>query len=348
MASILTFVSNQFDDPIFEGLGNGVFYATLIDSIGCKDTSNIVTIIEPDELLLELELTQDNLCFGDELAIICPTIEGGSIPYTIQLVDPVSETENIALGECFENLGCFDGQGNYEINITDENGCMVNDEIEIYCPAEIEVTAIQNDIECFGEDDGTLALSITGGTNELTIDFSHPDFIQIVQEGPVDLLIEDLEPNLYVLTVTDVNGCSFEEEYEFIEPDGINVEYTVTDIQCFGECNGTVSFLASGGSGTLDFTITDLEGTPADETALCAGDYELILTDENFCQAIDTIAIIEPEEIQFTIETTDVSCFGAGDGTICISEVSGGVGEVQWQISSPPTEATELGTEPCF
>jgi hypothetical protein len=140
----------------------------------------------------------------------------------------------------------------------------------------------------------------------------------------------------------------FTEEYEFTEPEGINVDFTVTDIQCFGECNGTVDFLASGGTGVLDFTITDLEGTPADENALCAGEYELILTDENFCQAIDTIEIIEPEEIQFTIETTDVSCFGAEDGTICISEVSGGVGEVQWQISSPPTEATELATDPCF
>ncbi|MFT5981053.1 MAG: gliding motility-associated-like protein [Flavobacteriales bacterium] len=343
-----TFVSTQFDDPIFEGLGDGLFYTTMIDSLGCKDTCNTVNIIEPDELLLELDLTQDNLCFGDEVAIICPAIEGGAIPYTIQLVDPDSETENIILGECFENLGCFDGQGNYEITITDDNGCTVSDEIEVFCPTEIEITTIQNDIDCFGDDDGSLAFNITGGTEELTIDFSHPDFIQIVQAGPVDVLIEDLEPGVYTLTVTDVNECVFTEEYEFTEPEGINVDFTVTDIQCFGECNGTVDFLASGGTGVLDFTITDLEGTPADENALCAGEYELILTDENFCQAIDTIEIIEPEEIQFTIETTDVSCFGAEDGTICISEVSGGVGEVQWQISSPPTEATELATDPCF
>lgn len=343
-----TLVSTQFDDAIFEGVGEGVYYTTMMDSLGCKDTCNVVSIIEPDELLLDLALTQDNFCFGDANAIICPTVEGGVLPYTIEAVGPDSETETIALDECFENLGCVDGQGNYEIIVTDDNGCTVNDEIEVYCPAEIEVTVIQNNIDCFGDDDGSLAFSITGGTDDLTIDFTHPDFVQIVQSGPVDLLISDLEPGTYTLTVTDVNNCSYTEDFEFIEPEEIIADFTSTDIQCFGECNGTVDFIASGGTGALEFSITDLLGITADENALCAGEFIVTLTDDNFCQAIDTVEIIEPEEILFTIETTDVSCFGAGDGTICISDVTGGVGEVQWQISSPPTASTELGTEPCF
>ncbi|MDG1261046.1 MAG: gliding motility-associated C-terminal domain-containing protein [Flavobacteriales bacterium] len=343
-----TLVSTQIDDPVFDNVTEGDYYLSIMDSFGCKDTTNLISIVEPDELLVTLAMPEDNLCFGDVIADICPTITGGTVPYTIEAVGPDSEVEEIELDECFENLGCIDGQGNYDIIITDDNGCVAEADTVVFCPADLVITTEQTVIDCFGDDDGELEINITGGTGELTIDLDTPGFVQIVQEGPVDIEVLDIVPGTYTLTVVDENNCSTSEEYVFEEPAEIIVDYTSTDIQCFGECSGTVEFIASGGTGDLVFTITDLEGGAADQSALCAGDYEVIITDANNCQAIDTVNIVEPLQIQFTAATTDVTCFGAGDGTICISDVIGGVGVVQWQIVSPPTQATDLGTLPCF
>lgn len=341
-------VESQLNDPSFDLIVEGDYFIAISDTVGCLDTSADFSIVEPPELVVTIDQTSDNLCFGDELGEFCPTISGGIPPYNIEIQNPDGTTTQIDEGECFSNLGCFNGQGNYTIVITDQNGCEYTEDVEVFCASEIVVEAVTNPILCNGDASGSIELDITGGTGNLTIDFTDPDFVQVVQPSPIILTIEDIDPGIHTLTVTDENGCSFTQEFDLQEPDALEAIFNTVDVLCFGDCTGSVNLVASGGTFPYTLTILDENDEEQDATALCSGVYTAIATDGNGCTVEQEVTIGQPDQITFSTVLTDVSCFGAGDGEICVSDVSGGTGVVQWQITSPPTEATELGTLDCF
>ncbi|MCH2197826.1 MAG: gliding motility-associated C-terminal domain-containing protein [Flavobacteriales bacterium] len=343
-----TIVSTTVDDFIYEGLGEGDYFVVFTDEVGCIDTTDAFGFVEPEVLELTLNQTADNLCFGDAIAEWCPTITGGTIPYNIDLINPDSSVDSFNDGDCFSNLGCIDGQGDYTVNITDDNGCQVSEDISVTCPEEIVIDATTSPILCNGLETGAVEVNITGGTGVLTLDFTDPDFNFTPQEAPIDLTISDLGAGQYTLTITDENNSQETQIFDLIEPDALDVTFTSTDIVCFGECSGVIEFIADGGTGPFELVVTDLDGNVEIPTELCAGEHIATVFDNNDCPFIDTLTITEPPQIVFNLDTTNVSCFGANDGEICISNVTGGTGVVQWQISSPPSEATALGTEPCF
>lgn len=343
-----TLVASQVDNPVFEGVGAGDYFIAMIDEIGCIDTIPDFTFTDPPGLNVTVELTQDNLCGGEDIAEICPTITGGQEPYTITIDGPGGFTQEINDGECFSNLSCVDGDGLFTVTVSDQSGCSFSEEVTISCPEELIVTTEVDPILCNGDNDAVISIDATGGTGLLTVELDVPDFTFDPAEAPFSIEVTDVTPGIYTLTVTDENNCVHTEEIEITEPDVLTAEFTETDMQCFGNCDGTISFLAAGGTAPYNLVVTDVDGNTQDADELCAGVYTATVTDDNGCQVTEEIEITEPAEILYEIGTTDISCFGEGDGQICVTNVTGGTGVVQWQISSPPSEATDLGTTECF
>lgn len=341
-------VTSQVDDLIFDDLGAGEYYVAITDTYGCLDTAQAFTIVEPDELEVTIDFTQDNDCFGDAMAELCPTITGGIEPYLIEAIGPDGTVTEINDGECFSNLGCVNGQGNYTVTVTDQNGCSYTEDFDIACPEAIEVDATTFPILCNGDASGSIDLTITGGTGDLTITFTDPDFTTIVQPAPLNILIEDIDPGIHTLDIVDANGCTYTQDFDLQEPDPLESTFVPTDVLCFGDCTGTISNVASGGTSPYTLTVFDADGIQQDPTALCEGEYTATTTDANGCEVSETVIIGQPDEITYTLTQNDLSCFGAGDGEICIADVTGGTGQVQWQITSPPPASTPLGTEPCL
>lgn len=95
--------------------------------------------------------------------------------------------------------------GSYEVTVFDATGCEMVMQIEVasFPPIEMvvdEVTAAQN-----GEPNGSAKISITNGTGPFTYEWRD-------QENYLFSTQEDLEnafPGIYVLTITDANGCVF-------------------------------------------------------------------------------------------------------------------------------------------
>ncbi|MEO1712685.1 MAG: SprB repeat-containing protein, partial [Bacteroidota bacterium] len=110
-----------------------------------------------------------------------------------------------------------------------------------FCDSSVTITlevlpeldlAVTTTSSCFGENDGSAVLEITGGLPPYLINWSSPT------QG------EDLLPGTYSVSVTDDNGCSAIEVFT-IEQSGVDaLEYEVTDISCFGFSNGQLFILS--------------------------------------------------------------------------------------------------------
>lgn len=343
-----TLINSQTAETTFEDLLAGDYFIAMVDEVGCRDTIQDITFTDPPGLNVTVNFTQDNLCGGEDIAEICPEIVGGQPPYTVTIDGPAGYFEEINAGECFSNLSCADGDGLFTVTVSDQSGCSYTEDVTISCPEELVVTTEIDPILCNGDGNASISVDATGGTGILTVDLDVPDFTFDPATAPWSFEVTDVVPGTYTLTVTDENNCVHTEELEIVEPAVLEVEFTDTDVQCSGDCDGTITFEAVGGTPPYTLIVTDGDGNTVDADALCAGEYTAVVTDDNGCEVTETLEITEPDLIAYEVESTDISCFGAGDGQICISNVAGGTGEVQWQISSPPTESTELGTEPCF
>ena len=79
-------VSQQVGNPEFTGVQAGEYFVTMLDtartaawsSNTCMDTTANVVFIDPEEIALSVDLTQDNLCGGEDIATICFDASGGT------------------------------------------------------------------------------------------------------------------------------------------------------------------------------------------------------------------------------------------------------------------------------
>src|SRR5690606_8200128 len=57
--------------------------------------------------------------------------------------------------------------GKYVVTVTDENGCIALDSVEIFEPAQL-IAGIDSThhILCFGDDDGALRVAVSGGAGD--------------------------------------------------------------------------------------------------------------------------------------------------------------------------------------
>ena len=107
--------------------------------------------------------------------------------------------------------------GDYTTTIMDENGCTTDVTFTVSQPDELIASASVLDVSCFGENDGSAILSISGGTGEYTTE---------------DL--SNLSAGEYTTTVTDENGCTTDVTFTVSQPDELIASASVLNVSCFG------------------------------------------------------------------------------------------------------------------
>ncbi len=276
-------------------------YGVTVDDGVCAITRNN-TIVEPEAIVLSA-VTTDIDCYGDTTGTIDLTMSGGTPPLEV-LWSNGEETEDLA------DLPA----GDYTVTVTDANGCQETLTETISQPAQaLEVNETIVDIECYGDSDGEIQLSISGGTPAYDIEWD---------TGETTETLTGLTPGDYTVTVTDANACSTTESYNLISPPVF--EFTAIDpedVLCHGDTTGSISAGATGGTGTLSYEWT-LDGEPGVYSTnpniddLGVGDYSLEVTDENGCMIDTTLTIEEPEPLSLSFDVTPITCQGYDDGSI--------------------------------
>ncbi|MDR3236136.1 MAG: SprB repeat-containing protein, partial [Prevotellaceae bacterium] len=287
--------SNGVTTPNVETLASGSYEVTLTDENGCT-TTNKFDVSQPEKLQITATKITDVTCFGQSDGVIQTGASGGVGSYTYQWSNDAT-TPNV------ETLAA----GSYEVTLTDENGCTTTNKFDVSQPEKLQITATKIvSVTCFGQSDGVIQTASSGGVGSYTYQWSN---------GAITPNIETLAAGSYEVTRTDENGCTITNKFDVSQPNKLQITAAkITDVTCFGQSDGVIQTVSSGGVGSYTYQWSNGATTPNIAT-LAAGSYEVTLTDENGCTTTNKFDVSQPNKLQITAtKITDVTCFGFSDG----------------------------------
>ena len=170
---------------------SGWYYLLVQDSIGCEQSDSIFI---PSSNPPDIDLTSQNLsCFGSQDGSVSATATGGQSPYSYIWSNGMTSS-------AINNLSA----GTYVVTITDDNGCVGYDEVEVFQPEPIEIEATITSETCFGAMDGSIDLSSVGGIAPYTYFWTNGSFFASTED------INGLVAGTYLLGIVDNNGCTMD------------------------------------------------------------------------------------------------------------------------------------------
>ena len=293
--------SYNLDGPLQEGE-----YSVYIETdLGCGTTDPITVEIDFDVLNVNADIT-NNDCFGGSLGSIDLTVENQ--------INPVSY--NWSTGETTASIANL-SSGQYDVTITDTNGCYSELNLDITNPPELQGN-ISNVIHPNQDNPlGSATATIEGGT---------PPYSYFWSNTETQSTATMLPPGENVLTVFDDLGCEFQTSI-IINP-VFELDVTSTNVSCGDECDGTIDLSIEGGE--PPYIIMWNNGSASQQlTDLCANNYTALITDQAGTQLTVEVLIIEHPAIEIDAMYSNEVCSASADGYINIL-ASGGIPEYSY------------------
>jgi gliding motility-associated-like protein len=167
----------------------GDYSVTITDASGCTFVA-MATITQPAVALTAgVSWLSEISCNGASDGQITFMASGGAAPYEYSLN-----------GGAFQASAAFSGLGanTYTVTVRDINFCQAEISATLSNPAVLTLDFSKTDASCPAEADGSITLSISGGTQPYNVYWA---------DGTITLAREDLMPGTYRVGVTDHNGC---------------------------------------------------------------------------------------------------------------------------------------------
>jgi hypothetical protein len=242
-----------------------------------SDTTNTVTlyfnVLEPTPVTI-VSIADTAICYKGT-AQANAYVYGGNYPY--QTLWSNGST----------NTSTFLTAGVHFISITDANGCLTTESLTVYEADSISINALTTNISCNGLQDGEITLTITnGGTAPFQYSANNGTNYQTTNT------FYNLAAGTANFLIIDANGCGNDITATINQPEELISIINTTDASCFGECDGTATPSASGGNPPYTY-----DWGTANPNNLCAGFYNLIVTDLNGCLTASSTTISEPTPI---------------------------------------------------
>ncbi|WP_109435532.1 T9SS type A sorting domain-containing protein [Aquimarina sp. AU119] len=214
----------------------------------------------------------------------------------------------------------LDTATNYSLNVTDKNGIVLGSYIAIieadgsrsyslvqaedvveYLP-QPEVLALdftKTDVTCANGDDGALTVTVTGGVEPYTYEWSN---------GNTTMAISDLIAGTYLVFITDAKGCQIEGNVVVEQSNNIEIEpISVVSPTCFEGSDGQIGISVNGG--VLPYTyLWNTGSVSSDIRGIPAGTYRVEITDASGCKAFYEETLINPDPIVVNIEEKRSLC----------------------------------------
>ena len=291
-------------------LDAGTHTVTVTDANGCITTCDVI-ITENPVLSCSVAIDSNVSCFGEADGILTVSAAGGDGTYEYSLD-----------GTAFVGSGNFSGltAGVYTLTVRDGNGCESTCMGEIIEPEVLVCTTVTTQESDCGANDGTITVSATGGTAVYTFDAG---------AGTVSgNVISDLGPGNFIVTVTDMNGCSSTCAAEITSLSvPVCTISNILNVACNGDDTGAFIVTGMGGNST-DYTFTDGTTTNTDGifTMLVAGDYVVTVSEQGnpMCSSVCSVTLVEPEAMSCsTMLVSDASCNGFSDGSASVVPIGG-------------------------
>jgi hypothetical protein len=249
-------------------------------------------------------------CFNSSNGSVVAQAQFGSGPYYYNLNGGSWQSSS-----AFNNLPA----GNYTLNVLDSKNCSASSTFTITQPTGISFNTIQTTNASCGQSNGAFTCNASGGVSPLQYKLNNGSFMS---SGT----FTGLAAGSYALTVKDANGCLNSTNVMINTQSGPMISVlNSTSVSCFNGGDGTISLAASGGVGTLQFSINN--GTTFQSngnfTGLSAGTYICVVKDNAGCKSYSQVILSQGPELMATATSFPASCFSENDGHLQVTSTGG-------------------------
>ncbi|MDO6605560.1 T9SS type B sorting domain-containing protein, partial [Arenibacter palladensis] len=349
VATAITGSANTSTNPLtITGLTGGNYYVRVTETNAplCSENSNTVKIISPDRALTAIVDPIANVTCSNDQGEIIVDPSGGYGPYDIVLTNT---TTSQVYNATDVNVMVFYGlsAGNYTVQITDSNGCILNDTETLVQPSPItaDITPISTTLDCYGDSDGALtAINMAGGEGiyqyQLNVYDSSGSNIVYTSGGQVSPIFNNLKSGIYTITVSDGWGCDVETvQATIIDPTEVYTSLIRTSpLTCLNDAE--LLLTAYGGTGPYEYSVDDINYFPMSggnthTFTVSAGTYRYYVRDSFGCNSTLSNQIKEDaiEPLTVTMDTSAAVINCNGDNTaMLIAKADGGLGNYRYEL----------------
>jgi gliding motility-associated-like protein len=309
--------------PLIENLSAGSYTLTVTDQNNCEKTF-VASVSNLSAPVIAVVDSGNVTCAGGNNGFITVSVTGGQMPYIY------SWTNTTQTGNQLTNLA---GNITYTLTITDDLGCIAIRSIFISQPAPIVINAIvpqRNDtfnLTCFGSDDGSIKLQLSGGNAPYTYIWSN--LAQVDSIG-------GLAAGNYTVTVTDANACTAIRVFRITQPPQLISLAGPNNVICGIDSDTMSANLPTFGTGYWNvLSGSGIFSDSSDHNAVVSGlqngpnVFQWVVTD-GICTAISQVVITY---------NTQISAIAGIDRNVCLDSVlltatNPEFGSGYWQVIS--------------
>lgn len=316
--------SNNSTAQNLTGLTAGIYTVTITDFNGCKLVDTVVISEPASPLTAHVSMTHVT-CFGGHDGTMTVEATGGTPPY--QYLWSVGDTNTR-----IENLSA----GTYSVIVIDQFFDSDTVSGTILQPEEISISQIVTNVSCSGLPDGSIDVTVTGGTPSYTYEWYNSEYVLAALTEDVSGLPADQ----YYLEVTDTLGCIAGVTIPISQPGIMTIAMNSTDIACAGGATGTAGCTVTGG--TLPYVYAWSNGASTPQiSGLSEGVYTVTVTDGHSCFVTDSVRISQSDSIHVSFSMQPVSCKDQHDGKAAVYAAGGNGGYTYFWINDATTAAIE-------
>lgn len=311
--------------PSVFNLAAGTYTVVVTDKNGCKEMATVV-VTQPDEIIVTTTGSTINCFGGNNGSVTATVVSGGTGPYSYQWNNGLAGANQLGILKA----------GTYTVTATDQKGCTGTATATVSSPTQVVVTPSTTPVKCKGGNDGTASVSASGGVGGYTYAWTN---------GGTGSTITGLTADNYGVTVTDANGCSATTIIKVNEPFGFKVQIAPQGIDCYNGTNGSAKVVVTGAPvGVVTVKWSTGATTPV-IGGLGTGSYYVTVTDQNGCTETAGFFLSNPTKLEFSVISTNVTCYGKANGSASVTNISGGTApyDFEWSNFKTTQTITNLG-----
>ena len=324
----------------FNGLPAGIFQITVTDSNNCIQISSDLTIDTDSVPLLGIPIVVQMDCMGNNGTIDVP-VSRFNVDYRYQWIHNGTAFPIQNGIDSIIRLNKISVAGTYVLRISagrvsdqdfEDDTNVTSTSIQIMERPTVNITdAIPNGTTCSDSNDGSILLTVSGGTSyEYSLQSFHSETDWLPLNGTS---ITGLAPGSYRIKIRNEFGCESNplEDLIISRPPKLESTAIKTDVIINGGDQGSIVLEIIGGTpfpeprtpykiawqrDGLAYMDNDIS-EPQFIDGLTAGSYKATITDANGCNSIITVLISQPEALVATIgQTLTIDCYGDDYGEI--------------------------------
>ena len=279
----------------------------------------------------------------------CCTIDNVEIGFT---GDPCSGTINLSTSnnafskyEWTSNGGIFDDPssptpvfsstiaGNFTVTLTVMNneGCEATTNIPVSLGG-LSANITTTPPSCSGEG-GSVTVAITGGSAPFQYDWG--------DAFPNSPTLTNLTSGVYIVIVTDANGCSVTATSELQATGNLTIDFQSNNGACNGASDGSITIQPRDGVAPYTYQWGNNISSTATANNLSAGAYQITVTDATGCSNVANITILENPPLIASISTNNSCDANNGEATVI---VSGGTPGYRYIWNDPISQTSQTAT----